>query len=247
MHEVSVMSGIVESVLKELEKHDVLRVEEVLLTLGELTFLGEEQLQFAYEIITRDTLLGRFQAGDRAGGDRAALPVLRLSGKGRQARRGISHVHALPGLPQMSGQGKGPQGTIMPGHVDEGGAGMKDLRYRDEATATKIMEKLKAMDLDLRFMHVCGTHQDTLVKFGLEKMLTEVGRHHRPRSWLPRLRDHHQGGRGGHHPGQGRPDHHRLRRHDGRAHPHRFVGGRQGRRGGRARGIFGGGRPAHEP
>jgi hydrogenase nickel incorporation protein HypA/HybF len=57
MHEVSVMSGVVESVLKELEKHDVLRVEEVVLTLGELTFLGEEQLQFAYEIITRDTLL----------------------------------------------------------------------------------------------------------------------------------------------------------------------------------------------
>jgi len=52
---------------------------------------------------------------------------------------------------------------------------MKDLRYRDEATATKIMEKLKAMDLDVRFMHVCGTHQDTLVKFGLERMLSEVG------------------------------------------------------------------------
>ena len=57
MHEVSVMAGIVESVLKELEKHDVLRVEEVQLTLGELTFLGEEQLQFAYEIITRETAL----------------------------------------------------------------------------------------------------------------------------------------------------------------------------------------------
>ncbi|HNX48090.1 MAG TPA: hydrogenase maturation nickel metallochaperone HypA [Methanomassiliicoccales archaeon] len=57
MHEVSVMAGIVESVLKELEKHEVLRVEEVLLSLGELTFLGEEQLQFAYEIITRDTPL----------------------------------------------------------------------------------------------------------------------------------------------------------------------------------------------
>ncbi|MCX6650985.1 MAG: hydrogenase maturation nickel metallochaperone HypA [Methanomassiliicoccales archaeon] len=57
MHEVSVMSGIVESVLKELEKHKVLKVEEVSLTLGELTFLGEEQLQFAYEIITRETLL----------------------------------------------------------------------------------------------------------------------------------------------------------------------------------------------
>lgn len=57
MHEVSVMSAIVESVLNELEKHSVLKVEEVLLTLGELTFLGEEQLQFAYEIITRDTVL----------------------------------------------------------------------------------------------------------------------------------------------------------------------------------------------
>ena len=57
MHEVSVMAGIVEKVLAELEKHDVLKVEEVQLTLGELTFLGEEQLQFAYEIITRDTAL----------------------------------------------------------------------------------------------------------------------------------------------------------------------------------------------
>jgi hydrogenase nickel incorporation protein HypA/HybF len=57
MHEVSVMSGIVESVLKELEKHSVLKVEEVDLVLGELTFLGEEQLQFAYEIITRGTIL----------------------------------------------------------------------------------------------------------------------------------------------------------------------------------------------
>ncbi len=57
MHEVSVMSGIVESVLKELEKHSVLKVEEVKLILGELTFLGEDQLQFAYEIITRDTIL----------------------------------------------------------------------------------------------------------------------------------------------------------------------------------------------
>lgn len=57
MHEVSVMAAIVENVLKELEKHTVLKVEEVQLILGELTFLGEEQLQFAYEIITRDTVL----------------------------------------------------------------------------------------------------------------------------------------------------------------------------------------------
>ena len=52
---------------------------------------------------------------------------------------------------------------------------MMDLRYRDEGMAVKIIDKLKGMDLDLRFMHVCGTHQDTLVKFGLEKMLSDVG------------------------------------------------------------------------
>jgi hypothetical protein len=63
----------------------------------------------------------------------------------------------------VQGKGKGAQGTIVQGDVHEGGAGMKDLRYRDEATAIKIMAKLKEMDLELRFMHVCGTHPDTLV------------------------------------------------------------------------------------
>ncbi|HPD09207.1 MAG TPA: hydrogenase formation protein HypD [Methanomassiliicoccales archaeon] len=52
---------------------------------------------------------------------------------------------------------------------------MKDLRYRDEAMAKKIMARLREMDLRLRFMHVCGTHQDTLVRFGLERMLSEAG------------------------------------------------------------------------
>ena len=52
---------------------------------------------------------------------------------------------------------------------------MKDLRYRDEAMAKKILARLREMDLRLRFMHVCGTHQDTLVRFGLERMLAEAG------------------------------------------------------------------------
>jgi len=52
---------------------------------------------------------------------------------------------------------------------------MKDLRYRDEAMAKKILARLREMDLRLRFMHVCGTHQDTLVRFGLERMLSEAG------------------------------------------------------------------------
>ena len=49
------------------------------------------------------------------------------------------------------------------------------FRFREEATAKKIIENLSKYDLDLQFMHVCGTHQDTLVKFGLEEMLRNVG------------------------------------------------------------------------
>ncbi|MDD7423896.1 MAG: hydrogenase formation protein HypD [Candidatus Methanomethylophilaceae archaeon] len=48
-------------------------------------------------------------------------------------------------------------------------------KLRDEATASKILSKIKAMDVDYRFMHVCGTHQDTMVRFGLDTMLRDVG------------------------------------------------------------------------
>ena len=50
------------------------------------------------------------------------------------------------------------------------------FRFREEATANKVLESLRRMELDeLSIMHVCGTHQDTLVKFGLEDMLRKVG------------------------------------------------------------------------
>lgn len=51
------MAGIVEAVLKELEKHQVSRVEEVELLLGEMTRLGRDQMEFAYEVVTRGTPL----------------------------------------------------------------------------------------------------------------------------------------------------------------------------------------------
>jgi hydrogenase expression/formation protein HypD len=51
------------------------------------------------------------------------------------------------------------------------------FRYREEATAKKVLESIKAMKLELSIMHVCGTHQDTLVKFGLEDMLKDTGMH----------------------------------------------------------------------
>jgi hydrogenase expression/formation protein HypD len=49
------------------------------------------------------------------------------------------------------------------------------FELRDKQMATKIMDKLHSLDLDIKIMHVCGTHQDTLVRYGLIDMLTEVG------------------------------------------------------------------------
>ena len=57
MHEVSVISDIVNAILKELEKYKAEKVEEVTLVVGEMTNLGDEQLEFAYEIVTKDTKL----------------------------------------------------------------------------------------------------------------------------------------------------------------------------------------------
>ena len=57
MHEVSVVSDIVSAILKELEKYNVERVEEVVLVVGDMTSLGEDQLEFAYEIVTKETKL----------------------------------------------------------------------------------------------------------------------------------------------------------------------------------------------
>ncbi len=49
-------------------------------------------------------------------------------------------------------------------------------KLRDEATANKILSKIRDMHMeDVKFMHVCGTHQDTMVRFGLDAMLKEVG------------------------------------------------------------------------
>lgn len=49
------------------------------------------------------------------------------------------------------------------------------FKYRDEETAKKILDNIRRMDIQCTFMHVCGTHQDTIVRFGLEEMLNEVG------------------------------------------------------------------------
>ena len=57
MHEFSVMSQMVEGIIEEAKKHNATKVEEVVLELGEFTMLGEEQLRFAYEVLTKDNIL----------------------------------------------------------------------------------------------------------------------------------------------------------------------------------------------
>lgn len=48
-------------------------------------------------------------------------------------------------------------------------------KYRDEGTAARILDRIRSMDGKFTFMHVCGTHQDTIVRFGLEEMLRDAG------------------------------------------------------------------------
>ncbi|AIZ56299.1 putative hydrogenase nickel incorporation protein HypA [Candidatus Methanoplasma termitum] len=57
MHEVSVMADLIEAIKKELERYDVVSVKEVYLIVGKLTNLGSEQLEFAFEIMSKDSIL----------------------------------------------------------------------------------------------------------------------------------------------------------------------------------------------
>lgn len=57
MHEVSVVTCIVDAVIDELSKYKLEKVNSVTVSIGALTNLGDEQMQFAYEIVTRGTVL----------------------------------------------------------------------------------------------------------------------------------------------------------------------------------------------
>ncbi len=57
MHELSIMTQIVDSILSEASKRHATKVEEVELEVGEYTMLGEEQLRFAYQVLSRDNIL----------------------------------------------------------------------------------------------------------------------------------------------------------------------------------------------
>jgi hydrogenase nickel incorporation protein HypA/HybF len=56
MHEFSRASQIVEAVISEAEKQHAVKVIEVELDIGDLTFLGIEQVRFSYKILTDKTI-----------------------------------------------------------------------------------------------------------------------------------------------------------------------------------------------
>ena len=53
MHEVSVVTSLVDAVIAELQKYNVIKVNSVTVVIGDLTNLGEEQMSFAYDIVTQ--------------------------------------------------------------------------------------------------------------------------------------------------------------------------------------------------
>ena len=57
MHEFSMTNQIVQNVLAEAEKRKAKKVTEVHLVIGKLTFLGLEQVRFAYEALTKGTIM----------------------------------------------------------------------------------------------------------------------------------------------------------------------------------------------
>lgn len=57
MHELSIVSSVVESVLESLRKYPGARVTEVRLNVGVLASVVEDSLQFCYGIATEGTLL----------------------------------------------------------------------------------------------------------------------------------------------------------------------------------------------
>lgn len=52
---------------------------------------------------------------------------------------------------------------------------LDQFKFRDDEKAKKVLNEIKKSKHDLKLMHVCGTHQDTLVKHGLEPLFKKVG------------------------------------------------------------------------
>jgi len=47
--------------------------------------------------------------------------------------------------------------------------------FQDTSLSKTLIQRIKKKSISLRFMHVCGTHQDTIVKHGLDSLLNDCG------------------------------------------------------------------------
>lgn len=57
MHEFSTMQNIAEVILQESRKHNAKKILRVTLKIGELTFLGPDQLRFAFNVLAKGTIM----------------------------------------------------------------------------------------------------------------------------------------------------------------------------------------------
>ncbi len=56
MHELSLAVSIIETVLKAAKEHDVKKVLEINIEIGDFTVVSEDRLRFALEITSKDTI-----------------------------------------------------------------------------------------------------------------------------------------------------------------------------------------------
>lgn len=62
MHELSLVQGILEAVLEQAETYQIKKIEKVKIVVGEMTSAMPEALQFAFEVLSRDTFTSAREA-----------------------------------------------------------------------------------------------------------------------------------------------------------------------------------------
>ncbi|MDR0524053.1 MAG: hydrogenase maturation nickel metallochaperone HypA [Candidatus Methanoplasma sp.] len=98
VHEVAVVSDLVSSVLRELEGRSVTRVLETTVVVGRLTNLGRDQMEFAYEIVSRGTPLEGSRISIEEEPVRLECGSCGYDGPASDADWGMGADHAVPVL-----------------------------------------------------------------------------------------------------------------------------------------------------
>ncbi|UNC92290.1 hydrogenase maturation nickel metallochaperone HypA [Candidatus Contubernalis alkaliaceticus] len=55
MHELALVKGMLEAVLEQAETHKIKKIEKIKIVVGKMTSAMPEALQFAFEVLSRDT------------------------------------------------------------------------------------------------------------------------------------------------------------------------------------------------